>query len=70
MTKTGGLDITRRALLAGLGATVALGALAPVGAKAGEDWPTVQAAALKEGKLSFYHNLRPQGVEQLLAEFR
>jgi iron(III) transport system substrate-binding protein len=70
MTKTGDLDITRRALLAGLGATVALGALAPSGAMAGEDWPAVQAAALKEGKLSFYHNLRPQGVEQLLAEFR
>jgi hypothetical protein len=37
---------------------------------AGEDWPAVQAAAVKEGKLSFYHNLRPQGVEQLLIEFR
>jgi iron(III) transport system substrate-binding protein len=70
MTKAGNQDVTRRAVLAGIGATVALGALAPSGAMAGEDWPAIQAAALREGKLSFYHNLRPQGVEQLLAEFR
>ena len=60
-------DITRRATLTGLGATIAL---APFGAAAAEDWSAVQAAALKEGSLSFYHNLRPQGVEELLAEFR
>jgi iron(III) transport system substrate-binding protein len=60
-------DMTRRTILAGLGATIAL---APFGAAAAEDWPAVQAAAVKEGKLSFYHNIRPQGVEQLLAEFR
>ena len=70
MTNAGDHDITRRAALAGLGATIALGALAPSAAMAAEDWPAVQAAALKEGKLSFYHNLRPQGVEQLLVEFR
>jgi iron(III) transport system substrate-binding protein len=63
-------EITRRTALAGLGATMALGALAPSSATAAEDWAAVQAAALKEGKLSFYHNLRPQGVEALLAEFR
>src|SRR5205085_11783693 len=61
---------TRRAALAGLSAAVALGALTPSRAKAGEDWSAVQAAAVKEGKVSFYHNLRPQGVEQLLIEFR
>jgi iron(III) transport system substrate-binding protein len=63
-------DITRRTALTGLGAIAALGPLAPLRAMAAEDWPAVQAASLKEGKLSFYHNLRPQGVEQLLSEFR
>jgi iron(III) transport system substrate-binding protein len=70
MTNAGDHDITRRTALAGLGATMVLGALPASRATAGEDWPAVQAAALKEGKLSFYHNLRPQGVEQLLTEFR
>jgi iron(III) transport system substrate-binding protein len=70
MPKTGDQDVTRRAVLTGLGATVALGALAPSAVKAGEDWSAVQAAAVTEGKVSLYHNLRPQGVEPLLAEFR
>jgi iron(III) transport system substrate-binding protein len=70
MTNAGDHHITRRVLLATLGSTVALGALAPSRAMAAEDWAAVQAAAQKEGRLSFYHNLRPQGVEQLLAEFR
>src|ERR1700727_457643 len=60
-------DITRRTPLMGLGPPLAL---RPVGAAAAEDWAAVQAASVKEGRLSFYHNLRPQGVEQLLAEFR
>jgi len=54
MTTTGDNHITRRAALASLGTAIALGALAPTGAAAAEDWPAVQAAALKEGKLSFY----------------
>ena len=70
MTNAGDHHITRRVLLATLGSTVALGALAPSRAMAAEEWAAVQAAAQKEGRLSFYHNLRPQGVEQLLAEFR
>src|SRR5882724_4420820 len=70
MTETGDRSITRRTALGGLGAVTALATLAPFGAIAAEDWSAVQAAALKEAKLSFYHNLRPQGVEQLLAEFR
>ncbi len=68
--KTRHLELSRRALLAGVGATLALGASKPAAAVAAEDWPEVQAAAKKEGTLSFYHNLRPQGVEQLLIEFR
>jgi iron(III) transport system substrate-binding protein len=68
--KTAYQHISRRALLAGLGATLALGASKPTAANAAEDWAEVQAAAKKEGTLSFYHNLRPQGVEQLLIEFR
>ena len=47
-----------------------MGAALPCPARAAEDWVGVQEAARKEGRLSFYHNLRPQGVETLLAEFR
>ena len=67
--KTAYQHISRRALLAGLGATLTFGA-SRTAAAAAEDWAEVQAAALKEGTLSFYHNLRPQGVEQLLIAFR
>src|SRR5258708_2175238 len=63
-------NITRRTALAGLGAAAAFAAFAPRVASAAEDWSAVQSDALKEGKVSFYHNLRPQGVEQLLVEFR
>src|ERR1700709_2237151 len=71
MTGIGDREITRRTALTSISAALALSALAPSRAMAAaEDWPAVQAAALREGKLSFYHNLRPQGVEQLLAEFR
>jgi iron(III) transport system substrate-binding protein len=70
MAGHGDRDIKRRTVLAGIGATAALSALAPFSAVAGEDWAEVQAAAAKEGKLVFYHNLRPQGVEPLLAAFR
>lgn len=63
-------NVTRRMALAGLGATFALGAFVPLGAVAADDWQAIKAAALTEGKLSFYHNFRPQGVEQLLVEFR
>ncbi len=58
-------ELTRRTALA-LGIAASL----PFPAKAAEDWPAVQEAARKEAWLSFYHNLRPQGVETLLAEFR
>lgn len=70
MTANAKHNVTRRTALAGLGAAAAFGAFAPRGVSAEEDWAEVQAAALREGTLSFYHNLRPQGVEQLLAEFR
>ena len=61
--------ISRRKITAGLTALAAIGAV-PLPARAAEDWAAVDAAAKKEGKLSFYHNLRPVGVEPLLAEFR
>jgi iron(III) transport system substrate-binding protein len=59
--------ISRRAALAGL---TAFGAARVLPAHAAEDWAAVQAAAQKEGIVSLYHNLRPQGVEILLTEFR
>ena len=59
------------AAIAAFGALAALGLTAPArAAPAAEDMKAVQAAALKEGVVSFYHNLRPQGVEQLMSEFR
>ncbi len=39
-------------------------------AQPASDWKSVEEAARKEGVVSFYHNLRPQGIEKLLAEFR
>lgn len=62
--------ISRRTAMLRLAAIVALGGTLPLGVQAAEDWPAVQAAAREEGSLSFYHNLRPQGIEQLLTEFR
>ena len=74
--------MTRLATLAVLGGALPLraqggalplreqGGVSPLREQAAEDWQAVQAAARQEGALSFYHNLRPQGVEQLLAEFR
>ena len=62
----------RIAMLTALGSVLPLRSKAETGqlrAEAAEDWPAVQAAARKEGIISFYHNLRPQGVEQLLAAF-
>lgn len=62
---------TRRHLLGFAAASLAVPALAQVPAYAqATDWAAVTAAAVKEGKLSFYHNMRPTGAEPLLAEFR
>lgn len=58
----------RRAAVLKFGALIAVGA-APA-AWAAEEWATVQEAARKEGRVSLYHNLRPQGAEILLGEFR
>lgn len=57
-------ELTRRAALTWL-----LGAV-PCAAGAADGWAAVQEAARQEGRLSFYHNLRPQGVETLMAAFR
>ena len=56
--------IGRRAALA------TLLALATAPARAAEDWAAVEAAALKDGRVVLYHNMRPQGAETLLGEFR
>ena len=53
----------KHALLAGALATLAFSAHA-------ESWDDVVAAAKKEGRVVFYNNLQPNGVEQLLIEFR
>ncbi len=56
---------TRRYLLATAAASLAW----PVRAQT-PDLAAIAAAARTEGKLSFYHNMRPVGVEPFLAEFR
>lgn len=35
-----------------------------------QNWSAVEAAAKQEGTLTLYHNLRPVGVEPLMAEFQ
>ena len=62
--------LSRRTAMMRLAAIVAIGTAMPRHANAAEDWPAVRAEAAKEGAVTFYHNLRPQGVEQVLAEFR
>jgi hypothetical protein len=34
------------------------------------DWPAIEAAARKEGKVMLYQNLNPAGAERLANEFR
>jgi iron(III) transport system substrate-binding protein len=47
---------------------VALTAVAPVAGA--ESWSDIEAAARKEGKVVFYNNLQPNGIEPLLQQFR
>jgi iron(III) transport system substrate-binding protein len=61
----------QRVKLAGL--LPALGALAGVLASLpalAQTWDETVAAAKKEGKVVFYNNLQPNGIEPLLAKFR
>lgn len=59
-------EIGRRAAM-GIAALIAMGARP---ALAADEWKTVEDAARGEGRVVFYHNMRPQGVEIMLAEFR
>ena len=65
-------DRFRRALRASLGCGIAAGlALGAAGAAtAADNWDEIVAAAKKEGRVVFYNNLQPNGIEPLLAEFR
>ena len=42
----------------------------PIASSQTNDWPAVEAAARKEGKVMLYHNLNPAGAERLANEFR
>ena len=66
-----GSGLTRRGALGAVGAA-GLGLLVTPAsaAESAATWSEIEAAARKEGHLALYHNLRPQGVEPLLAEFR
>ncbi len=57
----------------GLKAMMAIAVAAFAGfssASAAENWDEVVAAAKKEGKVVFYNNLQPDGIEPLLKKFR
>jgi iron(III) transport system substrate-binding protein len=52
-------------------AVPALVALAlTIGSAGAQSWPEVVEAAKKEGKVTFYNNLQPNGIEPLLQKFR
>ena len=57
------------ALSAFAAASVLAGVLASLPASA-QTWAETVAAAKKEGKVVFYNNLQPNGIEPLLAKFR
>jgi iron(III) transport system substrate-binding protein len=61
---------TRLALAAGLSAFAMGPALAQAPAGQAEDWAAVEAAAKKEGTLTLYSNLLPNGIEPILSAFR
>jgi iron(III) transport system substrate-binding protein len=70
-TRSGGA-LRRRTLIGGVGLTT-LGPLAPFGsalAQAGATWPDIVAGARREGRVVFYCNLQPNGIEPLLQRFR
>ena len=63
----------RNGLLAVFAAGLALAPLtsvAQVAAPTAEQWAAIKAAALKEGKVAFYHDINPSGSELLATEFR
>ena len=61
---------SRRQALLRLATVATLGVTWSLRARAAEEWDAVREAARREGALSLYHNLRPQGVEPLLTEFQ
>lgn len=58
--------VTRRSLLAATG----IAAAAPAMAQATPSWAETVAAARREGRVVFYNNLQPNGIEPLLQLFR
>ncbi|MET0528824.1 MAG: extracellular solute-binding protein [Microvirga sp.] len=57
-------------LAAAAGACVAAALVVPAATAQTQSWDQVVAAAKKEGRLTFYNNLQPNGIEPLLAKFR
>jgi hypothetical protein len=66
-----GACLTRRGLLTAAVGTAAAGGLTrhPL-AQPAEDWSAVVAGARREGRVVFYCNLQPNGIEPLLQLFR
>ncbi len=65
-----GYKTTRRRFVGGVAAlTAALGICGPVFAQEATDWAAVEAAAKTEGRVTFYNNLQPNGIEPLIAKF-
>ena len=65
-----GYKTTRRRFIGRVAViTAALGICGPVFAQDATDWATVEAAAKEEGRVTFYNNLQPNGIEPLIAKF-
>jgi iron(III) transport system substrate-binding protein len=63
-------DLFSRRLLRSAVAVLALGMLGtPALAQDNKPWSEVEAAAKKEGRVTFYNNLQPNGIEPLIAKF-
>lgn len=66
-----GAGLTRRGLMASTIGTLAASAALPQRAAAqAADWAGVVAGARREGRVVFYCNLQPNGIEPLLQQFR
>ena len=63
---------SRRAVIAALacGALLSVVGAAIAAPPTPAEWAAIEAAAKKEGQLMVYHNIRPQGAEALMQDFR
>jgi iron(III) transport system substrate-binding protein len=64
------LQRSLRLLAVAVGAVAASALAMPAAFAQAQSWDEVVAAAKKEGRITFYNNLQPNGIEPLLSKFR